>query len=492
MSRLTLLRRAAVLLTFTPAGRRAALAAALLATLAACATPGPSPEAPRLFAAEPLLPASRPAAALPAAGWWRSFGDPQLDALIERALAEQPTLALAEARRRAAAAAVLAAGGERWPNLLLNADSQRQRFTEHGLVPPPLAGSWQTTSRVALDLGYEIDLWGRHRAQLEAANRRAEAADFDREAARLLVAAGVARAYFAFALAQDELQLAEREASRRAEVVRLLAARVGAGLAPAAELAGAEAGAANQEAQLAAARAQERSSRLQLAALAGMGPAQAESFTAPRLAAPPAGPGAAAAVPADLLARRPDLAAQRQRVEAAAAEVKVARAAFYPNVNLVAFVGLQSIDLAKLTDPGSTIAGAGPALHLPLFDGGRLQAGLDARHAAYAQAVADYNATLLEALRDAAEQLTLQEGAQTRLEQTRRALGHAEHARELVAARRSSGLASRLDQLAAEAGVIEQQRAIARQSADWRIARAGLARALGGGFVAPAALATAP
>jgi outer membrane protein TolC len=216
------------------------LAVAVALFVAGCATPVPDPVAPTLRKPEDLQKTALAAAvasattpagdAWPAAAWWKQFGDAQLDALIDEAFAASPTLELAGARLQAAEAVVAAAGGARQPNLALNAEATRQRFSEHYVVPRPLAGTWRTTARVGADLSFEFDLWGRHAAQLAAAESRADAARFDAAGARLILASALVRAYIAFDLAAQDMQFVEREAARRTAVADLLAARAGAGL----------------------------------------------------------------------------------------------------------------------------------------------------------------------------------------------------------------------------------------------------------------------
>lgn len=463
------------------------LLAAVL-SLAGCATPDHGPAMHRLDAATlqsaPLASADEAGGAWPAENWWHDLGDAQLDALVAEAQAGSPSLQAALARVRLADAQVAAIAGSRAPALSANGEAIHQRFSEHHLVPRPFAGTWQTTARLALDLNYEIDFWGRSGTQLAAARARGEAARIEAAAARQLLAVAIVRSYASYAQASDELALAEAEATRREDIARLLAVRVGAGLAGEAELRTARSALATQTTGVAASRNRLQALRHQLAALAGQGPERGQRLEPPRLPedAPLRLP---ASLPADLLARRPDLQAQRLRAEAAAAEVGAARAAFYPNVNLLAFAGFQSLGLSHLLDAGSHIAGIGPAIHLPLFDGGRLQAGLDARRAEYAQAVADYNATLVDALRDLADQLAAARAATERLAGSRQALAEAEAAEELVTTRQRAGLAGRLDVLAANGPVLDARRRLAEARAEQLAALAGVTRALGGGLPAP-------
>ena len=185
---------------------------------------------------------------------------------------------------------------------------------------------------------------------------------------------------------------------------------------------------------------------------------------------------------ADLLGRRADLVAQRWRVEAALKDVDVARAQFYPNVNLVAFVGLSSIGLDNFVKPGSTTYGAGPALRLPIFEGGRLRANLSARNAEVDAAVDGYNAALLRALREVADEVASLQSLERQQQAQADALASAESAFDLALQRYRSGLGNYLIVLNAESTVLAQRRAVVDLKARHLAAEAALARALGGGY----------
>src|SRR5438132_1537945 len=184
----------------TPRKLPVVLPLALAATLAGCVERGGWKSAPRLepqalSASQALAGAKVDAAAWPAEGWWRGLGDPQLDALVDEALAGSPSLEVAQARLRAAQGDAIAAGAARLPAGALDAATTRQRYPEHGLFPPPYAGSYVTDARLALDFSFEIDFWGRNRALLAAARPGVEAAAADRAAARPAITVAVAPAY---------------------------------------------------------------------------------------------------------------------------------------------------------------------------------------------------------------------------------------------------------------------------------------------------------
>jgi NodT family efflux transporter outer membrane factor (OMF) lipoprotein len=375
--------------------RSIVLGVALAASLAGCVERGDWKPAAQLQpqglgAQQTLAGAKLDAAAWPSDQWWRGYGDPQLDALIAEALAGSPSLEIAEARLRAARAQAIAAGAARVPAATLDAETTRQRYPEHGLFPPPFAGSYSTDARVALDFSFDLDFWGRNRALLAAAGSGVQAADADRAAARLALAVGVVRAYIQLDLWYALLDVANDNLKQQTAILELTQQRVSAGLENTARVKQSEGSVALTRAGVASVQASIELARNQLADLVAAGPDRGLRLQPPRLAAP-ADLALPSALPADLLARRPDVAAARAQVEAAAHGVAAAEADFYPNVNLTAFAGLQSIGLSQLFQGSDRIVGAGPALHLPVFNRGGLRSTLQSQQAQLDQSVGEYN-----------------------------------------------------------------------------------------------------
>jgi NodT family efflux transporter outer membrane factor (OMF) lipoprotein len=192
------------------------------------------------------------------------------------------------------------------------------------------------------------------------------------------------------------------------------------------------------------------------------------------------------ALPADLLGRRADIAAARWRVQAAGSEVDAARAQFYPNINLVAYVGLSSIGLNQLLGSGAQQWGIGPAVRLPIFDAGRLRANLRGRNADLDAAVESYNAAVIEAVHEVADQLASARSVALQRTQQRQALQAAESAYDIAGQRYRAGLSSHLQLLSAESAVLAQRRLDADLRARTLQAQVNLAQALGGGWQADA------
>ena len=452
--------------------------------LAGCAAMGPRAARPALVDATALAGVSA-GAATPAVDerWWRDFKDPQLDALIEEALAASPSIAAAAARLARAEALAIAARGGRLPMTGFNASVERQRLSQKGLYPPPYGGSTLNLGQLGIDFSYEVDLLGRVRADVRASEASSRAAHGDVAAARLGVAAAVARTYMKLARNYALAATLDEAVTRRREQLELTEQRVRAGLDSDFETEAARAALASADAELATADEERALFLNELSALLGAGPGRAAALARPSYVLP-AALLLPAELPANLVGRRPDVAADRARVESAAASVQLAETEFYPNVNLNAFAGFQSIALGSLVGSGTRAWNAGPALSLPLFYTGRLRGELAARDADYVGAVSRYNSTVLEAFHevaDAAASLRLLEREQSA---SSAAVAALEHANALALSRYRAGLTNYLTVLIAEQNLLAQRRV----NVDLEARRAELAvalmRALGGGFSA--------
>ncbi|MEO7338041.1 MAG: efflux transporter outer membrane subunit, partial [Caldimonas sp.] len=394
-----------------------AVASTIVMMLAGCASPGQIASNAEMVAPAKVGAAGEGAPLALVADWWVALDDPTLTSLIERALADNPTLKTTQARLARASANVNAADAARRPQVNGSLDVTRQRFSANGLYPPPLAGSTQDTGTLQASGSWDLDLFGRNRAALDAAIGAERAAASDRDAARVLLSSNVARAYLQLARSIAQREIASRSLAQRDEFLGLIRQRVGAGLDTNVELRQGEAALPETRQQLEALDEQAILARNTLAALTAQPPG-ALAGLAPRLVAlkPQALPNA---LPVDLIGRRADITAARWRIEAATNDVAGARAQFYPNINLSAFIGLSSIGLDRLLRSGSEQYGAGPAIHLPIFDAGRLRANLRGRTADLDLAVASYNGTVVDAVHEVSDQI----GSAQSIERQRREQG---------------------------------------------------------------------
>ncbi len=449
--------------------------------LAACASMDRNPAAPRQISAASLG-AAETRVEWPKDDWWLRYTDPQLDQLVADGLAGNPSLDAARARVDRARAAAGVARAALLPQVSGNAEIVYQKYSENYIFPPPLAGNWQTDNRMTLDFVYEIDFWNKNRAALQAALSQAEAAGADAQAARIVVTTNIARAYFNLQrlFAQRDVSLAAIQ--QRDEVVRITAQRFSAGLDTKVEVKQAEAALATVKTELAQYDEGIEIARNQLAALAGAGPERGATIVAAKAATPPA-LAPPTAIPLDIVARRPEITASRWRVEAAQHDVDVAKALFYPNVNIAAFAGFTSIGLSRFLLAGSGIAGAGPAIHLPIFEGGRLNANLRGRNADTDLAISTYNQAVIDAVHDVADAVASIAGlARVSVEQARARAATTE-AYDIAVIRYRAGLGNYLTVLTAQTQQLVQDRLDADLKARAFELDVNLARALGGGFV---------
>jgi NodT family efflux transporter outer membrane factor (OMF) lipoprotein len=395
----------------------------------------------------------------PADEWWRLFEDPQLTRLIEEALQSSPTLPAARARVDQARAAWMQLQDDRGLQLALNASVTRTTF----------------------DGSYDFDIWQRTTHQLINAELSMQAAQVDLAAARLALTTAVSQAYFEYEQQLAIRSVAQANLQQKGHLHELTQARYERGLDSAAAV-------KQTESQLATARYLDESTRLNvklaqqaIAALIGKGPDATLNLSAPTLVDVQGG-AIPSRLPLDLVARRPDVVAARLRIEASGSAIAAARAAAFPNINLRAFAGLQSVRIEDLLNSGSLIAGVGPALHLPIFNAGEVRGGVLASVAQFDAAVADYNEAVIRGVREVADELMRLDSLERQRREQQVARTTAEEAYRISELRYEHGIDTLLEVLTAQTSVLIQRFSGARLATENRAARVRLIRALGGGF----------
>ncbi|MGR4867367.1 efflux transporter outer membrane subunit [Variovorax sp. LARHSF232] len=421
------------------------------------------------------------------ARWWLAFGDAQLNGLVDQALQGNPNLAIARARVAKAQSSLDVARSADLPQVGAGLDLTRQLFSNNFIYPPPLGGSIRDSGALLLSGSWELDFFGKNRSAIEAAVGGANAAIAEAEAARILLASRVTNTYIQWARLDGLEAVAKRTVAQREETLKLVRDRVSAGLDTRLELRQSESGIPEARQRMESLAEQIAQTRHALDALVGQ-PGASEKLKAPALdgfkaiALQPS-------IPADLLGRRADVAAARWRVEAATQDVAYARTLFYPNIDLVATAGYQSLGFDNLLKPGSRLWSFGPAIRLPIFEGGQLRANLRGKDADLDAAIESYNNTVLDAVRDVADQVTaIQSVARQQVQQQ---LGQeaAEGAYEIAVQRYSAGLGTYLNVLTAENNVLLQRQNQVDLAARALSTQVGLAHALGGGYQAPTSTA---
>jgi NodT family efflux transporter outer membrane factor (OMF) lipoprotein len=456
-----------------------------LLPLAACAPDlgsKPQPRTAASVAATRSLPDE--AGMWPGDGWWTRYNDPQLNQLIQEGLAGAPDIASAAARLARAEGLVRSAGGRLGPSLTAEGSAGKVKQSYNNGIPRDfIPKGWNNTGTLNVQGGFDLDFWGRNRANLRAALADRDAARIEQQQARITLAAAIAQAYADLAQLYADRDVAQDAVRIQADTAGLVGQRVRNGLDTEGQRRQAESQVPAARADLGAIDEQITITRNQIAALMGAGPDRGLAITRPSIAALPAAqlPSSAGI---DLVGRRADIAAARARVEAAAERIKVAHAAFYPDISLQGLVGFQALGFGNVLKSGSTYGNAGPAFSLPIFDRGERSGDYRVARADYDAAVAEYDNTLVGALQEVANAVASRNALGQQLSDARASLADSNRAYEIARLRYKAGLSTYLDVLSAEQGVITARRREADLSARAFTLDVALVRALGGGFVA--------
>ncbi|MDB5870784.1 MAG: putative outer rane channel [Ramlibacter sp.] len=460
------------------------IAAAAALGLAGCSGPRPPGQVAADTPAQWYAPLPHNGTLTDLTTWWQQFNDPLLIELIESAQAASPTVATAATRIRQARATRIGAGAALLPTLDAVASAQRG----NNQPPVPLA----TTLQAGLQTAWEIDLFGGNRAAADAAQARLEGARAGWHDARVSVAAETANGYVSLRTCEQQLAVANNDAKSRSETARLSDLSARAGFAAPANAALARASAAESSARAIQQRAQCDIEVKALVALSAMPePRLRQQLTIGWSEPAQAGALAVASLPAQLLAQRPDVYQAEREVAAASAEVGNARAQRFPRLSLSGSIAVGSVRIDGVSTDLQTWSIGPLALTLPIFDGGRRAANVDAAQARYEEAALQYAARVRQAVREVEEALVNLESARLRTDDARVATEGYRASFAATDARYRSGLASlveledaRRTALAAETAWVALQR---ERVAAW----IALYRAVGGGWARPAGMATA-
>jgi NodT family efflux transporter outer membrane factor (OMF) lipoprotein len=471
----------------------AAAVLTILLTIAGCAnTGGIAPQArgtdPASLDAGNAIRAAEADAQWPAADWWRAYNDPQLDAWIEAAQTNNPSLAAAQARVRQAMSMAGVARSALSPQVNGHLSIQRQKWADNLYYGPgPLAGeqSWNNTGTLALS--YHLDLWGKDKNAAERALDAAHASAADARAAQLELQANVVRTYIEMSLNYALLDIAHATLQQQEQIADLARRRLKGGIGTQLEVSQAETPLPEYERQIDSIEENIALSRNQLAALAGKGPGAGDSIERPVLSLD-APAGLPSALPAELIGHRPDVVAARWTVAAQARGIDVAKAEFYPDIDLLASIGGYAAmgPLFQFLKNPSHSWSAGPALSLPIFDGGRLRSQLGAASAGYDEAVERYNQSIVGALKDISDQVIRMRSLATQAQDADRSVAAARKNYELSREGYRRGLTDYLNVLIAQNQLLRAQEGVARIQAERLGVHASLVTALGGGLDDPA------
>ncbi len=465
---------------------RLACATALAASLTACAL-GPRYEQSALeIPAEFRASAATAPAAWPDASWWRGFGDATLDSLIAQARANNTDLAAAAARIAQADAQLRIAGAPLLPSVSLGGSGS---FTRESASRATRGGSSSRmldlrSYSVGPDISWQVDFWGRTQALTDSQLAQAIASRFDQESVALTVTTAVASTWFQALGTTDRLAVAERNLADAEQILQVIRARLDAGTATALDVAQQETLAASQRAAIPGLRLQIQQAVNGLGILLGRPP---EAVT-PRpgsltnLPVPNVVPG----LPSELLARRPDIAAAEARLKGASANIRAARAAFYPSIVLTGSGGWQSTALSALFGPGAFATTLAANITAPLFDGGQRSGQLALSRAQSDELVATYRKSVLQAFTDTENALSAVAENTEQEDLQRRAVASAERAVLISRARLDAGTIDVTTLLNTQASLYNAQDNLAQVRLARMLSVINLYKALGGGWTLPA------
>jgi NodT family efflux transporter outer membrane factor (OMF) lipoprotein len=461
--------------------RPALLAVALAALLAGCHVPAKI-DRPALRDDVPLAGVDAGTrAGWPAAQWWRAYNDPQLDQLMAMALRGSPDLAQAKSRVDSAQQNIRVAAAQAGLRVDGSAQVTRQRMSEHGLIPAQFLGfTWYNQADLGVQVRYDFDWWGKKRYTIESAIDSARAAEAERSAASLSIQSTVADTYFGWLTDEARVALADQLIASRERALRIAELRVKQGVDvpdTVQQARGDLSGARQQKTALEGSAAIRRAA---LAALVGVSPNELPALS-PR-ALPDVAPGLPDNVGTDLMARRPDIAASRWQVESALRQTDAARAQFFPDVSLSGMAGLSSIDLDKVFNADSRVFSLTPALHLPIFEGGALEANHGVSKAQLDAAVTQYNATVASAARDVSTQALGAQQLAARRTQQGDAVNAATTLLASAKARAARGVRDDRESLATQVALLQQQDTATDLHGQALSTDVSLIKALGGGY----------
>lgn len=419
-------------------------------------------------------------AVYPHHNWWKEYQDDQLIVLIEEGLANSPSIAEALTRIQNANAIAIKAGAALELSVEGSITKFRQSYNQ-GVRSTFIPKGFRDLGIFQANISYELDFWGKNTEALNAAISHVEASKLLFEQAKIILSTSIADTYANLAQYVEELDVAKEAISVRSQTLDLFERRHKNGLENESTVEQARSNLAMAQADFAMLEERVHLTKNALAALVGSTPNRAKKIVSPKLANI-VSQEIPSVIPSDLMSRRPDLMAAECIVKAAASQINVAEAGYYPNINLVGYIGHQSLGLETLLNSSSTIGSFGPAIHLPIFDKKRVESGYVSSYAEYHAALATYELAILQALREVEDVITSHKALHTRTLKTKEARDAAEKAYKIAKSRYDGGISTYLDVLRAEDGLIMTRRAMAQIKARAFILDVALIKALGGGF----------
>jgi len=424
--------------------------------------------------------------------WWRSVNDPQLDTLMAETLENSPSLRQAGARVREAQSIVGETNAANGPYLDLNGSVNRQKISQNtfDIVGYPTNAQYENTNTLGLNLSYEFDWWGKYRNQVNAAKAQVNSARAEQQQAALTLTSTVAATYYQLQNRYALATVLQQEVDDNQRLADLRKAEYEAGISGIAVQRQTQAQTDGVKQQLVDLHSQIEQLKHQLAALAGKGPDAMNNLHPVPL------PGIDQLAPqgnltVDLLGKRPDIEAQRELVESYSQQIAVAKKDFYPSLSISAFGGFSTTDYGathpNFFEAASQAWNIAPAISLPIFHAGALRSKLGEKSALYDEAVESYNQTILNAVQQTADAITIQKSSADQLQLASSAVQALKDAYRVMSDRYQAGTVGRDQLLDRQSQLLQQQQAEITASGNLLQAKISLIRALGGGYQAPAA-----
>ena len=458
--------------------------AATAALLAGCAVgPAyrkPDVEVPAQWKLDEPWQVARPDDAAPRGPWWKRFGDPQLDALMDQALAASPTLDAATARLAQARANVDLSTAGLFPQVSVATRAARSRISANRPLTNyavPNLSTIQNDYTLSFNVGYEADLWGRVRSSIEAARASAEQSEADWQNVRLVLTTDLAANYFNLRELDIELEVLAQSIALQRRALDLASARHELGAASGLDVAQQQALVDSTLTQVDVLQRQRDQFEHAIAALIGK---PAPVFALAANAGDRSPPVIPLALPATVLQRRPDVASAERAMAAANAQVGIAKTAYYPGITLGPSVGVDSRKLATLFDAPSLLWSLGVSLTQPLIDAGRVDANVAIARAGYQVAVANYRRAVLAAMQEVEDGVTGSAALDRALAQGRQAVASAQKVFQIATDRYEGGATSFTDVLTAQQSLLNVQRQQAQLTGQRMLVSVFLVKALGG------------
>jgi outer membrane protein, multidrug efflux system len=457
---------------------------ALAALLTGCMTVGPDYKRPAVEVPE-QWPGSAAATDTVSATWWQAYNDPVLNQMVDDALVNNLDLRQAVARVAEARAALGITRADQYPGVTAQAGASRNRASENSILAFPGVDPEYSSYSASLNVGYEIDFWGKYRRATEAARAELLGSQFNREAVRLTLITDVARSYFALRALDAQVEVTRRTISSRLASTALQRKRFEAGLSSEFDLRQSEAEASQAQALLPTIESQLERQETALAVLLGRSPRDIVGKPVDRgtaieaIVAPPPVPSG---LPSDLLERRPDLRAAEQVLVAANARIGQAKAAYYPSISLTGVLGVESTSLGDLFRSSSRYWTLGASAAQTVFDAGRTGAQVEGAQAREQQMLAQYQSSIQRAFKDTLDALVVQRKAREALEAETARRDALKTVLELAQLRYDNGISSLLDVLISERALLDAELNRVEAQRAQLSATADLFKALGGGW----------